>query len=332
MDNFEGRSTMNTYTPVNTGSVSPVSNNTLPPSGEVEMSREVETPIVRTEANVREENTESTKPLADSLLKFTKKNGISKAFEKLANGDDFQDPDKETQSDKITPTKDFSTTKVDTGPKINEESDADKNLQEDDKKLEVYRKQTLVEYLSHELEGDPVYKQKLGEVASEMIAAGEYLDPKILKDEALSRYVEERNADLPTSLEGKINAIETEFSQLLEENEDLRKELQEFKELVKQQAESMNAMAAAMLELAKKLRQEEEDEEEKMTLLEMMVRLMALLMQEMVRYEEKNGQQNGVKKENNSNGKTVIQLPDIKIGNSQKDTKASQKSESSEAV
>lgn len=300
MDNFESINTYQSSRSTNTSSPAVAQTHDIV-SKEITINHEVETPIINNEQAVEPEKVDDTRKYADSILEYSKKNGLLSAFEKLANGEDFDEPEMRSEF------ADEERLSVNQNNRY-EKFDINKNVETDPEEPE---RRSIIDYLSPELARDNLYTQKLGEVAGEMISEGRELDPETLKEEAFKRYIEEKNSDLPPTLEGKISAIEEEFSQILQENDELRKELEEFKSLVKSQAETLGKMAEAMLALAKKLHQEKEDEEEKITLFELMVRLMAVIMQEMVSYEDRNEKQ--ANKEKSNNGKRVLELPNIKI-------------------
>lgn len=314
MNNFES---VNTYQSTQSSNVSTpvVSNSSDYRSLEIPLDREIETPIIKNEQLVEEEKVENTREYADSILEYSKQNGLQKAFEKLANGERFDEPTEEVFSDDQEEVEEVK----------QNENNAEYN-KFTNKSVESYQvkpvQESILDYLSPELARDPLYTQKIGEVAGAMISEGRELNPEEIKEEAFKRYLDAKNSDLPPTLEGKISAIEEEFRHILQENDELRKELEEFKSVVKTQSETMGKMAEAMLELAKKLHQEKEDEEEKITLFELMVRLMALIMQEMVNYEDENKKQSINSK--NNNAKTILQLPNIKIGSDKKPSASSQ--------
>ncbi len=283
----------------------------MPISGEVIMSSEVETPVVQTRESDHQEVVSQNRLDPDNVLKYAKEHGIADTFKKLASGDDFSD--QEQYAEEVQQERDvlnnFGTEKS-----IVTDENTSVDFEGKQRENTLSKKQEIVEYIAAEVSDDPLYKQKLGEVASEMIANGEDIDPQVLRDEAMNRFLAEKNAGLPESIEGKISAIEEEFARLLEENDELKKELQEFKELVKQQSETMNTMALALLEMAKKLHKEEDDEKEKITLFELLVKLMGVLLQEMVKYEGQNGKnQQGQQPGGISKKQQEIQLPKITV-------------------
>lgn len=285
MENFEGGTSMNTTVVSQSNQV--VAQAQAPISGEFIMSPEREMPIVQTENITTKETDIDTRSFSDNLLEYTKKNGIADAFKKLAEGEDFT----ESSQDDLS----VDNNVTDFGELVEEyESAPDKEQPLEglsNVSGEVMQKNEIVEYIANEVDADPLFKQKLGEVASEMMANGDEIDPELLKSEAMERYLAEKNADQPMTMEGRIASIEAQFASLLEENDELKKELEEFKELVKTQSEIMNTMALALLEMAKKMHEKEEDEEEKVTMLELLIRLMGMLMLEFVKTEEENKQQ-----------------------------------------
>ncbi len=199
--------------------------------------------------------------MADILLADSKKMGIGTVLENLALG---------KYRDGVL---DIEDTDFKEGEILDEVERRDPTLDE--------RKHDVLSYVVEQSASDPLMQQKLGEVACEMIANGQDINPEILQEEAFKRYVEEKDKQEGFSLEEKVLSIEEQFADLLNENDELRAQLQEFKGLVKQQSETMQTMALALLELAKKLHKEKEDEKEKTSLLELLILLMGAFLQEM---------------------------------------------------
>lgn len=277
MDNFEGGSPMR-----NSGvSQHPAFQSqqiTIPRSEEVILSHETETPIVDYPEVTPENRQPDTREVADKLLADSKTIGIGEVFKKLSTGayrqNTIEQSDVSTRENDQVQEYGSALGDAEEGPEMSEPNKEDPSFNE--------RNQEVISYISEQVHADPLMKQMLGEVASEMIASGEEIDPHILQEEALARYIAKKEEGNTQTLEGKVESIEEQFAELLKENDDLRKELTEFKALVKQQSETMNAMALALLEMAKKLHKEKEDEKEKTTLLELLIHLMGLLLQEMI--------------------------------------------------
>lgn len=305
MDNFEGGMTMTQSVTNTQATTQPVS---APVTHEVVLTPETDVEVRDTQPEVQPKvhKTENEPVLANRLLEDAKTEGIDSVFQNLASGKYFQ-------KDTVSPTE------IEEG--IGEESDFAEELATENGEEEI-KEPTFSEkiadvsaYVKGEVAQDPLFKQKMGEVMLEAEEKGITLDPKEVRSEAFERYMEEKNlGEAKLSLEDKIVTVEEQFANILQENSDLKKELGEFKSLVKQQSETMSTMAQALLELAKKLHEKEEDEESKMSLLEILIKLVGMLMQEFAKYEQQGRtaeQPSHLNNDKNSISKVSVELPKI---------------------
>lgn len=305
MDNFEGGMTMTQPVTNTLATIQPVS---TPVTHEVVLTPETDVEVRDTQSEIQPEvdKSENEPVLANRLLEDVKTEGIDSVFQNLASGKYFQ-------KDRVPPTE------IDEG--IGEESDLHEEFATENGEKEIKEPTfsekiaDVSEYVKGEVARDPLFKQKVGEVMLEAEEKGLILDPKEVRSEAFERYMEEKNlGEAKLSLEDKIVTVEEQFANILQENSDLKKELGEFKSLVKQQSETMSAMAQALLELAKKLHEKEEDEEKKMSLLEILIKLMGMLMQEFVKFEQQGGAMQSNSKQNNEKSsvpKISLEMPKI---------------------
>jgi signal transduction histidine kinase len=327
MDNFEGGAPMMPKSVTQTTPMQPQSVPTLQ-SEEVVLSREAESPIVRKDEINGYVRTEESKIVADQLLSDSKKLGLAEKFKKLATGDyrksdgklsespdlTIEMEDEFDQEHKIIDFQEYKNSKLaQAGQEVQTEAPVNHLSLES-------RKQEVVAYVAEQTAADPLMKQMLGEVAQEMIMQGEDIDPNSLQEEALKRYVTAKESSEPMTLEEKVISLEEKFAETLKENEELRNELKEFKVLIKQQSETMNTMALALLEMAKKLHEEKEDEEEKVSLLQLLIQLMALLLQELASTDNDGQNPSRVQHNESKKSQPVLELPRIKLkGSPQKE-------------
>lgn len=146
-------------------------------------------------------------------------------------------------------------------------------------------------YVSKAVAKDPLYQQKLGEVVQEKTEKGQKIDPYAVQKEATQRYMDAKTVEFAKmSSQDQIESIKTEYADLLAKHEQLKLQLEATQIVIRKQAEALESMSRALLELAQKIREAEEDEEEQISLIELLVKLMVWIMQEMVKTEEENKQ------------------------------------------
>jgi hypothetical protein len=291
MDNFEGGISMQTTQSVTTGQ--PMSHDVMESrSGETFLQPEYESQVTQTQVVEHEVNTDTHKNLADRLLNDSKTIGFSKTFERLALGE-YREDTQISAIDTKEPSGSQPENIVDDRENSTVESSDAQIGQEVDEEKETYelQKDEVIKYLADELEADPLMKDKIGEVAQEMIGKEETIDASALREEAVKRYASETELGASMPLEQQLSMMEEKLSRLLDGNVELKQQLGELKFLVKNQSEMIKKLAVIVVELAKKLHEENEDEVEKASLLELLIVLVGVLVQETVsspENEEKN--------------------------------------------
>jgi hypothetical protein len=289
MNNFEGGSPMGTATQTNQNSAPmqvqhPVQETAMVREQEVSLVREPKSEIIKPEVVNTGEN------LADNLLNDSKKIGLKETFKKLSSGgyrnkeDNTNNPRKDhadTRDESVIhdPEVHADHTEVLHDEEIQENETSDEQKKTDQDKT-AQKKQEMVSYVvAHS--NNPEFQQKLGQVAQEMIQDGVELDQQLLQEEALKRYTADKSQERSLSIEQKVLLLEDQFSKVLSENGELKAQLEEFKNLAKQQSETINTLAIALMELIKRLHEEEEEEEEKVSLLELLIHIVGMILQEM---------------------------------------------------